>query len=91
MVDGVYKFDHTKLKEAHKWCQDQTRQALLDGYSVIVSNTFIKRWEMESYIAIARDPVINCAWHIRVCKGEYPNTHNVPYDVIDRMKASWEN
>ena len=29
MVDGEYKFDHTKLKEAHEWCRNGVNTAMI--------------------------------------------------------------
>jgi adenylate kinase family enzyme len=38
--DGEYKFDASKLKEAHAWCKDKTEAWMQKGYNVCVSNTF---------------------------------------------------
>lgn len=53
--DGTHKYDKSKLKDAHAWCQNQVRQALAAGKDVVVSNTAIRRWEVAVYLKIARE------------------------------------
>ena len=49
-ANGNYNFDPSKIKFAHQWCQDQVRKALVEGYNVVVSNTFTQKWEMKAYL-----------------------------------------
>lgn len=81
---GQYNFDPLKLKEAHEWCQNRTRTLLDSGKDVIVSNTFVKKWEAEPYLKMTKNV------SIIVMKSEYDNIHGVPAEVIERMKNSWE-
>ncbi len=52
MIDGEYKFDFTKIKEAHNWCQSEVSNAMLLNYTtginekIVVSNTFTQEWEL---------------------------------------------
>ena len=61
-----YKFDGSKLREAHQWCQDLVSDAMLLNHTtghndtIVVSNTFTKEWEMKPYIDMAKD------WEYRV-------------------------
>ena len=82
---GVYQYDPPKIKEAHEWCQEQTREALGRGERVVISNTFVKRWELAPYLAMTKDHTIITA------RGEWENVHGVPAEVIERMRASWED
>ena len=84
MINGEYVFDNTKIKEAHEWCQEQTRNALNRNEIVIVSNTFVKKWEMESYLKMCPDA------KIIIANGKYKNIHNVPDAVIERMVNNFE-
>jgi predicted kinase len=88
VMDGIYVFDHNKVKEAHAWCQDKTREALASGKTCIVSNTFVKKWEMEPYIKMASD--LNEEMIVIEAKGNYGNIHNLPLEVIERMRDTWE-
>lgn len=83
-----YHFDPTRIKEAHEWCQDLTEEYMECGLDVVVSNTFTMRWEMDPYMKLADKYDYDVI--VRVERGEYKNIHNVPQEVIDRMKARWE-
>jgi ABC-type phosphate/phosphonate transport system ATPase subunit len=45
-VDGHYRYDASRIRDAHSWCQQMTRQALAKGLKVVVSNTFTQLREM---------------------------------------------
>lgn len=86
-AQGNYKYDPTKIKEAHEWCQEQTKKFLGNGVSVIVSNTFTTAWELLPYFRML-------PWEdilIMVATGKYENVHGVPPEVIEKMKNRWEN
>lgn len=52
---GEYKFDVTKLAEAHICAQNKAIQACRDSISpVIIDNTNVKFWEVKKYLDIAR-------------------------------------
>jgi hypothetical protein len=85
-AQGNYKYDPTKIKEAHEWCQEQTKKFLGNGVSVIVSNTFTTAWELLPYFRML-------PWEdilIMVATGKYENVHGVPPEVIEKMKNRWE-
>lgn len=84
-----YRFDAARIGEAHEWCQEMTEEFMEVGLDVVVSNTFTRKWEMEPYMKLADKYDYTVV--IRTEKGEYPNIHNVPQEVIDRMKARWED
>ena len=86
--DEEYHFDAIKLSEAHQWCQDMVKQSLQKGRTTIVSNTFTQRWEMEPYLKMAQE--LNIPVQIIECKGEFGSIHNVPTDVVNKMKVRWE-
>jgi hypothetical protein len=85
---GKYVFDPSKLKQAHQWCQLKTADALANGYDTIVSNTFTQKWEVQSYLDMAKQ--YGAEVEIITAKGNYKNIHGVPDDAIERMKARWE-
>jgi uridine kinase len=82
-------FTFSKLKQAHQWCQAHTFNYLLDTINVVVSNTFTQRWEMESYFDMATKLGINP--QIITCYGNFGSVHNVPEDVIIKMKNRFEH
>ena len=82
---GHYNFDHTRIKQAHEWCQEQTRTYLHIGRNVVFSNTFVRKWEMEPYLRMPYSQVT-----IVECTGSFGNEHGVPDHAIDRMAQNWE-
>ena len=41
MVDGEYKFDVTKLKVAHEWCQNSVNTAMILNITTDLNNTIV--------------------------------------------------
>jgi hypothetical protein len=62
--------------------------ALKAGKHVIVSNTFVRLWEMEPYIEYAK--LYGAEWEIIECKGEYGNIHGCSADKVELMRKAWE-
>lgn len=86
---GNYVFDREAVPAAHIWCMHKVDIALLSNQSVIVSNTFVRKWEMEPYIHMAK--VAGAELIILEAKGDWENVHNVPQETIERMRKNWEN
>jgi predicted kinase len=83
-----YKFDGTKLREAHLDCQSRTRAWLKKGNIAIVSNTFTQRWEYEPYLDMATQ--YNVPVQVIEVHGDFENIHGVPPDKIESMRKRWE-
>jgi predicted kinase len=90
MQDGEYKFDATKLREAHTWCQGRTESWMEKRYNVVVSNTFTQEWEMEAYYALAKK--YGYQVHSLVVENRHGgiNEHGVPADKLEQMKNRFE-
>lgn len=84
MDNGVYRFIPSRVPEAHAWCQAQTRQALMNGKRVVVSNTFTRHVEMVPYLNMARNV------RILVANGRWANVHGVTPATLKRMAERWE-
>lgn len=84
MVDGVYRYDASRIRDAHFWCQRMTREALARGQRAVVSNTFTMLREIEPYRSMTTN--------IRIveAQGNWENCHGVPAEVIQRMADRWE-
>ena len=83
-----YKFDFSKLSLAHEWCQSQTAKALMDGRSVVVSNTFVQCWTIEPYVNLAKQfgvPVI-----IIEMTTQFKNVHGLTDQDIAKQAEKWE-
>jgi predicted kinase len=88
---GSYKFDPTKLKDAHAWCVSKTEHCMeLSLENIIVSNTFTQEWEMENYYELAKQYGYTVHSVIVENRHEGVNIHNCPPETIDRMEARFE-
>lgn len=87
MRNGVYEFNPSKLPDAHKACLENAKAALADSETglVIVSNTFIRRWEIEPYLALSPAPEI-----LRMTSS-YGSVHGVPLEKITTMSDNMED
>ena len=85
MIDGQYVYDASKVKTAHDWCVAQAKESLDKGLNVVISNTFVKVWEMDRYIKLGYK------YRIIELKTRWQNTHGVPEDKINEMSLRWES
>ena len=87
--DGKYNWKPENVQKAHEWCFQSTRVFLTHGHTVIVSNTFTTKKEIQPYLELAAK--LNKTVEIKICTGNYGNVHNVPQETLDKMKARWED
>lgn len=85
MINGEYRFDHTKLKQAHEWCQEKTREALKSRFTAVVSNTFTTLKELRPYFDIAAE--FGILPNVIVAQGNFGSVHGVPEETLAKMKA----
>lgn len=86
---GHYRFDLEKLGAAHAWCQASAHAALCRGLRVVVSNTFVQRWELQPYLSMCERLGIEPT--VLVANGGWPSVHAVPDRVRARMKEQWQD
>lgn len=87
-VEGQYQFEPALVEDSHIWCKGQVAFYLRRGLSVVVSNTFVRLWEIQPYLDLARR--YGALVQILECKGGFGSIHNVPAQVVDAMAAKWE-
>ena len=91
MEDGEYKFDPTKLREAHQWCKDQVEYVMINGMpKVAVSNTFTQEWEMTPYFELASKYGYMVITMVVENRHGGTNEHGVPDDKLEIMKNRFE-
>lgn len=74
---------------SHQWCFAQVEKMLQRGRKkVAVHNTFTQLKYIEPYITLAEQ----YGYRVQIvhCEGNHGNIHNVPPEVMSRMKSSWE-
>jgi predicted kinase len=83
-IDGVYVYDPAKIKDAHNWCFASAKSALEQGKNVVISNTFVKLWEMRRYIDLGfpfKVVELHTKWH---------SIHGIPDDKIQLLAKNWQ-
>lgn len=96
MVDGVYKFDGSKIKLAHNYCQSQTQAWMgtngeqVNVDRIVVSNTFTQEWEMQPYFEMAERYGYTIFSLIVENRHGGVNEHGVPDDKLEQMRNRFE-
>jgi hypothetical protein len=89
--NSEYKFDGSKLSDAHNWCRHKVMDAMKDGEPiVVVSNTFTREWEMEPYILLGKE--LGYKIFVAIVENHHggKNTHGVPENTIEIMRDRFE-
>ena len=96
-VTGEYKFDPSKIKDAHRYCHDIVETYMADSLvndqfyrQIAVSNTFTQEWEMQPYFELAEKYGYKVFSIIVENRHDGKNIHNVPQESMDRMKSRFE-
>ena len=97
MEGNDYKFDVTKLKDAHKWCQEGVEKSMIGlnnpeitTQRITVSNTFTQEWEMRPYFDLAEKHGYRVYSLIVENRHGGANEHGVPEDKLEIMKNRFE-
>ena len=88
---GEYKFDVTKIKEAHQYCQTKCRLKMAnDTPIVVVANTFTREWEMKEYYDLAES--FGYRVHSIIVENRHggENVHGVPDETLQKQKDRFE-
>ena len=87
--DG-YSFKPELHWAAKKWCQQKVDNALKEGYNtVVVSNTFTSIIDILPYLCLGyKHHTKLIVYH---CLGEFQNEHNVPEDIVNKARTSYES
>lgn len=86
--DGKYKFEPSKIKDAHAWCRDEVDFIMKYEHSpVVVSNTFTQEWEMEEYYKLAEKYGYQVHSIIVENRHNGKNVHGCPEDKVEAMRS----
>jgi len=89
--EGNYNFDPSKIKDAHKDCQDNVRYAMESSISKIaVSNTSTQDWELQPYYELATKYGYTVFSIVVENRHEGVNQHGVPEDKLELMRNRFE-
>lgn len=87
MRDGDYKFDASKLRNAHEWCRSSIGGLMINKEPrLVVSNTFTQEWEMKPYFELAEK--YGYTVHSLIVENRHGgvNTHGVPEEALQKME-----
>ena len=94
---GEYKFDGSKIKNAHEYCQNLVETYMKDSLindqfyrEIVVSNTFTMEWEMEPYYELAKKYGYKVFSVIVENRHGGKNQHGVPDDKLELMRNRFE-
>jgi len=97
MKGGKYKFDPTKLKDAHNSCKQRVanrmKESLINSIffrNIVVSNTFTQDWEMKFYRSVGKKYGYKVHTIIVENRHNSTNVHGVPEDKVEIMKDRFE-
>ena len=96
MVDGEYRFNGLKLREAHNNCLTRVKSYMYifsskeNSERIIVSNTFTQEWEMKPYYDIAEKYGYRVYSLIVENRHGGVNEHGVPDDKLEQMKNRFQ-
>jgi predicted kinase len=96
VVDGEYRFDASKLKEAHNNCLTRVKSYMYifgsqeNSERIIVSNTFTQEWEMKPYFDLAEKYGYKVFSIIVENRHGGVNEHGVPDEKLKQMKDRFE-
>lgn len=94
---GEYKFDPSKIKDAHAWCRSTVEDYMEDSMlndqfyrTIVVSNTFTQEWEMATYFELAEKYGYRVTSIIVENRHGGKNIHDCPEDKIEIMRQRFE-
>ena len=89
--NGEYKFDSSKIKLAHEWCQDMVYMDMIKEIpKIVVSNTFTQEWEMRPYFDLAKNYGYKVFTVVVENRHGGTNQHEVPEEVLTKMCERFE-
>jgi len=94
---GEYKFDFSKIKDAHKFCQDTVEKYMKDSLvndqfyiEIAVANTFTQEWEMKPYFTLAKEYGYTVFTIVVENRHGGVNQHGVPEEKLEQMRNRFE-
>lgn len=88
LVEGKYRFDPSRVADAHAVVARDALAALQAGRRVVVANTHVRLWEMAAVIGVAE--LAESGFCVVECIGTWDNIHDVPEVAMAGMRGRWE-
>ena len=85
--DNHYRSNH--VKSSHDWCLRSTENALKEGRTVVVANTFTRGWEIEPFLSLGKE--LGLKTTVIKAIETNPNKFGIPDGTIRHMSNRWED
>ena len=90
--NGVYRFDVSKMGEAHAWCREKFERCLAEKFdAVIVSNTNTSEKEIQPYLDLAAKYNYKVISLVVENRHGNKNIHNVPEETLQKQEQRLKN
>lgn len=86
---GCYRYSREEVETAHQWAQSCVDLSMRFGMDIVVTGTLVRLWELRPYLALAKEGHYDV--NVMRMTQQYENVHNVPAEVIERMRLSFES
>lgn len=86
--NGQYRFDPSRVADAHAVVARDAFVALQSGRRVVVANTHVRLWEMAAIVGAAQ--LAGKSFCFVECTGQWTNIHQVPDAAMAAMRSRWE-
>jgi predicted kinase len=85
------EFHPERLPQAHEWCKNCVRGAMLAGEQhIMVHNTMTQEWEFQPYMEIAKEYGYSVVSLIVENRHGTTSVHGVPNDVMNKMEKRFD-
>ena len=85
--NGVYRFDLSKMGEAHVWCREKFERCLSDNFDVVIlSNTNTSEKEIQPYLDLAAKYNYKVISLVVENRHGGKNIHNVPEETLQKQQ-----
>lgn len=82
-----YRFDASKLHQAHTWCKESVEYGMEEGCEdIVVSNTFTTEKELKPYLELAEKYGYTVTTMIIENRHGNSSVHNVPEETMTKMR-----
>lgn len=86
--NGVFKYEPGKYAQAVEWCQRRTIEAVSERLNIVISNHFLRHWELGFYLQLAEKNNYDVVVH--TCYTQYAAKATYPQRLIDTMQTMFE-
>lgn len=86
-LSGKYRYDKSKIGDAHQWCKDKVRSLMsLREPKIVVSNINAEEWEFRAYVNMAEEYGYQVFYLVVENRHNGQNVHDCPNEKVDLFK-----